>query len=191
MDNRKAAGTSVREPKKPARSFFSSTREDFGKAAIAATITAVGGYLAAILITPDQLYWYLWLRQSNSYQGTWYGEIGGRNAKLIIDEESVQANGRTVKIAGWLLIGAIKVRVDGGADSSVTLKGNLSDEKTELDLSLQRVQGAPRTPEEKVVRLVAQLPGQGARICPIIRDDAEIRNMEACKDLGMPTYFHL
>lgn len=188
MGNRRPAAALERV--KPGYSFFTAAREDFGKAVIAGVITAIGGYLAAIVITPDQLYWYLWLRNSNSYYGTWYGEIGGRDAKLIIDEQSLQANGRTVSIAGKLLIGATTIPVSGGADSSVTLSGKLSA-TTELDISLQRVQGAPRTPEEKVIKLVPQLQGQGARVCPILQNTDEISNMEACKDLGSPTYFHL
>lgn len=93
-------------------------------------------------------------------------------------------------IAGKLLIGATTIPVSRGADSSVTLSGKLSA-TTELDISLQRVQGAPRTPEEKVIKLVPQLQGRGARVCPILQNTDGISNMEACKDLASPTYFHL
>ena len=188
MTNRKPAVSNVRRPK-PGQSFFRAAKEDIGKAVIAGVITAIGGYLAAIVITPDQLYWYLWLRNSNSYYGTWFGEIGGRNAKLIIDQQSLQANGRSVTIAGKLLIGTIEIPVSGGADSSVTLSGKLSP-STELNITLQRVQGAPRTPEEKVVKLLPQLKGQGAHVCSIAQDKDEISNIEDCKELGSPTYFH-
>lgn len=163
-----------------------AAKVEIWKALIPGAIAAVGGYFTAVLITPQQLYHWLYLRGADSYRGTWVGQIDGQYAELRIEEERLQSNGRSVSVSGTLVWRGKNMKVEGGADGVVTLRAAL--EKYELQISLDRVQGKPGTPQEKMVQLVVEKEGQGVRICPKVHD-LTAPQVECTPFLGR-TYFH-
>lgn len=166
--------------------FFKAAKEEIWKAFIPGAIAAVGGYLTAILITPQQLYHWAYLRGADTYYGTWYGQIDGQYAELRIDKEWLQSNGRSVSMSGMLAWRGNNMKVEGGADGAVTLKGSLGDH--ELSISLDRDQGTPGTQQEKMVQLVVEKEGQGASLCPKVHDLRAPR--VECTTYSGRTYFH-
>lgn len=143
-------------------------KEEVWAAILRGLIVLIGGYLAAIFITPTQLYRMVYLRNADSYVGTWAGQIDGQYAELNINTQYLDDNGKTVRISGNLTWRGNNLPVEGLADSSVTLRADVKNHQ--LTIALDRTQGDPGTPQEKDVQLLPVKPGQGARLCRRIVD---------------------
>lgn len=161
---------------------------DIGKTIAIGVVTAIGGYLAAALISPDQLYRWLYIKPIDRYVGTWRGPVAGRYAELTITNEDRDEAGRTVGIEGVLAYPAtgLKLPIVGSADSVVTLEAKLDPTRT-LVITLERIQNAIRSNDEKVVKLAPRPGSSGVAVCPVIKNPLDILNALPCKPIAGET----
>jgi hypothetical protein len=161
---------------------------DIGKTVAVGVVTAIGGYLAAALISPDQLYRWLYIKPVDRYIGTWRGPVAGRYSELTISKEDRDEAGRTVGIKGVLVYPAtgLKLPIVGSADSVVTLEAKLDPART-LVITLERAQSVIRSDDEKVVKLVPRTGSSGVAVCPVIKSPLDLLNASPCKPIAGET----
>ncbi|UYV15930.1 hypothetical protein [Porphyrobacter sp. ULC335] len=157
---------------------------DIGKTIAVGVITAIGGYLAAALISPDQLYRWLYIDPIDRYVGTWRGPVAGRYAELTILKEDRDGAGRTVGIEGVLVFPAtgLKLPIVGSADSVITLEAELDPTQT-LVITLERSQSPIRSNDERVVKLFPRAGSSGVAVCPVIKSPLDVLNAPPCKPI--------
>lgn len=167
----------------PAR-IAAALSSDIGKTIAVGVVTATGGYLAAALISPDQLYRWLYIKPIDRYIGTWRGPVAGRYAELTISKEDRDEAGRTVGIEGVLIYPAtgLKLPIVGSADSVMTLEAKLDPTQT-LVITLERLQSAIRSNDEKVVKLAPRAGSSGVAVCPVIKNPLDVLNAPPCKPI--------
>ncbi len=161
---------------------------DIGKTIAVGVVTAIGGYLAAALISPDQLYRWLYIKPIDRYIGTWRGPVAGRYAELTISKEDRDEAGRTVGIEGVLVYPAtgLKLPIVGSADSVMTLEAKLDPTRT-LVITLERIQSEIRSNDEKVVKLAPRAGSSGVAVCPVIKNPLDVLNAPPCKPIAGET----
>jgi len=181
-----APNTKTRSPW-PAR-LSAALSSDIGKTIAVGVVTAIGGYLAAAVISPDQLYRWLYIKPIDRYIGTWRGPVAGRYAELTISKEDRNEAGRTVGIEGFLVYPAtgLKLPIVGSADSVITLEAKLDPTRT-LVITLERIQSAIRSNDEKVVKLAPRVGSSGAAVCPVIKNPLDVLNAPPCKQIAGET----
>jgi hypothetical protein len=161
---------------------------EIGKTVVVGLVTALGGYLAAALISPDQLYRWLYIKPIDRYVGTWRGPVAGRYAVLTISKEDRDEAGRTVGIQGELAYPAtgLSLPIVGSADGVVTLEAKIGLTRT-LVITLDRKQGKIHLPDEKVVRLEPRAGSSGVAICPVIKSPEDIVTAPPCTAIAGET----
>lgn len=171
---------------------WATLREDALKIAIPAVLTALGGYLAALIITPEQLYRKAFGPDPDNYVGVWMGRLGNRYAELQITTQDRSPDKRTTNVYGLLTVGIGKyqrrIPIHGGVDSFVTVAGPW-DATHEITVSLDRVLNEIKKPGEQYVKLMPYKGETGASICNVANDPLRMPNAEDCQAVPGSTYF--
>jgi hypothetical protein len=146
-----------------------------------ALVVAIGGYIAALVISPDDLRrWWWGLPDPNDLRGEWSGQVGGRPATLRIQTQEAlpDASGDpagTTAFTGHLTLSLgkteQKILVDGKADSNLIMQGRIDDSHTLL-IALRRVYFSPGPDEEFLELVPEQGSSKSAIICPDQDDPA-------------------
>jgi hypothetical protein len=168
----------------------SLARSEIIKAVIGGLVVAAGGYLGALLISPDQLYRDLFTPNPDHYLGEWRGVLGGRQVWMQIQEQIHIPHSHTFRIKGSLgYVGSsINIPVEGSADSTFIISGPINN--GELNIELEREDPQTRTRSERYVRMLPPKGAAGARICPASGDDiTKIVPIDQCPPVPGSTMF--
>lgn len=178
-----------KHPAKPTI-WLEGARWDILKTIIVGIVTAIGGYLAAAIWSPQQFYHWRNLAETDSYEGVWHGTFNNREATLTINREIRKEAGGTAQLVGEVLIRSSgeKIDVHGSGDSLLNLLADLPGGKV-LTISLQRVRNDERSADEHMVRLVPINGSAPVTICPKAPDVLNMTNGQDCSKLTGFTYF--
>ncbi len=177
------------EPEKPKETVGALFQSKIVEALAGALVVAVAGYLGALIISPDQLYRKFFGPDPDYYLGEWDGVVGGRPARLDIQEQVIIPRKKTYWIKGTLAYAGSskKIVVEGKADSSFILSGSV--DAGQLNIELDREETEPRTVKGQYVRMLPPEGAPGARICPPVDDITKMIPAEQCPVLPGRTMF--
>lgn len=150
------------------------------------------GYLSALLISPDQLYRYLFLPNPNDYTGVWHGVVSSQSARLEISKQFGSKEGGAFRLFGVLVLGGSgierSIEVEGPADGDLVLRGDWDSSRV-ITLSLKRVVPETRSADNRYISLEPRANVIPVSLCPKPTTPNDILNPSECKSLEGQTIF--